>query len=135
MLKTLRDGFLNPYTQILLGAVIVTGAELCLKVGAAETAHLAGSWTWTGLSGLASLWVWAGIVLMIVSMLTWLYVLKHLPLAVAYPISNVVHIFVPLGCWLLLGETIGGRRLCGIALVLIGLLVVAKPFSKMEEQL
>ena len=135
MLRLLRDGFLNPYFQIVLGAVVVTTAELSLKIGAAQTAHIEPAWSWTGLTGLASGWVWWGILLMVLSFLSWLYALRYLPLAVAYPISNVVHILVPLGCWIFLGETIGHRRWCGIFLVLIGLVVVAKPFSKVEERL
>lgn len=135
MLQAIRHGFFNPYFQILFGAIVVTAAELCLKVGAAETADLAPAFAWTGLAGLASPWVWCAIVLMILSLLSWLYALKHLPLALAYPISNIVHIFVPLSCWILLGETISLRRWCGILLLLIGLVVVAKPFSKIEERL
>lgn len=115
--------------------MLVTGAELFLKIGASETAPLAQTWSWTGLNTLASLWVWLGIALMVLSFLSWLYALKYLPLAVAYPISNIVHIFVPLSCWIFLGEAINGRRWCGIFLVLLGLVVVAKPFSKIEERL
>jgi drug/metabolite transporter (DMT)-like permease len=133
-METTRRGFLSPYFQIFFGAVLVTGAELFLKVGAKATASSA-AWAWTGVGALVSPWVWAGMVLMVLSFLSWLYVLKHLPLALAYPISNVVHIFVPLSCWIFLGESIGLLRWCGIFLVLIGLVVVAKPFSKIEERI
>jgi drug/metabolite transporter (DMT)-like permease len=34
-----------------------------------------------------------------------------------------------------LGEQISPRRWCGIVLVLIGLLLVAKPFARIEEKL
>lgn len=137
MLRFIRDGFLNPYFQIFFGAIIVTAAELCLKVGAVHSAQLtdAGKWAWTGIAGLLSPWIWCAIVLMVTSLMTWLYVLRHLPLAVAYPISNMVHIFVPLSCWWFLGETISLRRWCGILLVLIGLVVVSKPFSRIEDRL
>ena len=135
MVRWLRRGFLDPYFQIIFGAILVTGAELFLKIGASATAPSAQSWSWTGLGALASIWVWWGIILMVLSFLSWLWALKFLPLAVAYPISNVVHVFVPISCWLFLGEAIGMRRWCGIGLVLLGLAVVAKPFSKIEEQL
>jgi drug/metabolite transporter (DMT)-like permease len=34
-----------------------------------------------------------------------------------------------------LGESISTRRWCGIALVLLGLIIVAKPFARIEEKL
>lgn len=125
----------NPWLQIALNALIVTASELFLKLGARETAHLADGWAWTGISGLNSSWTWLGIVFVILSLVSWLYVLKQVPLSIAFPLSNVVHVLVPLSCWLFLGETISPRRWFGIALVLVGLVIVAKPFARMEEKL
>jgi F0F1-type ATP synthase assembly protein I len=49
--------------------------------------------------------VWA-ILLIIASFVSWLYVLKYVPLTVSFPLSRVVNILIPLGCWILLGEFI-----------------------------
>lgn len=134
-MRQIRRGVLNPRFQIFFGAAVVTASELFLKRGAVATAGSAESWGWTGLASLGSLYFWIGIALVIVSLLSWLYVLKHLPLSIAFPLSNVVHVLVPLASWFFLGEIISSRRWCGIALVLIGLIVVAKPFAKIEERL
>ena len=72
---------------------------------------------------------------MILSLVSWLYVLRLVPLSIAFPLSNVVHVLVPLSCWIFLGEQISTQRWCGIALVLLGLIVVAKPFARIEERL
>jgi len=135
MRRTLWRGFLNPWFQIFFGAIVVTASELFLKRGATETASPGQTWGWTGVSGLESPWVWGGIAFVIVSFLSWLYVLKHIPLTIAFPLSNVVHVLVPLCSWIFLGEAISRLRWCGIALVLAGLVVVAKPFAKIEERL
>ena len=134
-MKPLLKLFANPWLQIALNAVIVTASELLLKMGARATAHLNHSLAWTGLSGLASLWTWLGIVFVILSLISWLYVLRQLPLSVAFPLSNVVHVLVPLTSWIFLHELISPRRWLGIALVLIGLVIVAKPFARIEEKL
>ena len=42
---------------------------------------------------------------------------------------------MPLGCWLLLGESMSPRRWCGIGLVMVGLLVITKPFAQLSEKL
>jgi drug/metabolite transporter (DMT)-like permease len=125
----------NPWLQIALGAIFVTVSELLLKKGASETAHLKPEWGWTGVVGLVSPWVWLGIVFVILSLFSWLYVLRHIPITIAFPLSNVSHVLVPLSSWIFLGEIISPLRWCGIALVMVGLGVVAKPFARIEEKL
>lgn len=129
------SGFANPWFQLALSVVFVTIYELLLKRGAMETAHLADRWAWTGISGLASSYVWVGILFIILSFINWLHVLRYIPLSIAFPISQVVHVLVPLCSWLFLGEFIISLRWCGIALVLLGLAVVAKPVARLEERL
>lgn len=129
------SGLANPWLQLALSVVCVLASELLLKRGASQTANLASSWSWTGIAGLASPLVWVAIIFVIVSFVSWLYVLKYIPLSVAFPLSRVVDALVPLGCWIFLGETISTVRWCGIALVVIGLAVVAQPVAQMEERL
>ncbi len=127
--------FGNPWLQLAISQCLTLCADLCLKRGAMTTVHLSPAWSWTGLTGLASPLVWLGIVFLILSFITWLYVLQQLPLSVAFPVTQVVHVMVPLGSWLVLGEAISPIRWCGIALVVLGLFLVAKPVAKLEERL
>ncbi len=133
--KNKPTGFGNPWLQLAISVACVTIYELLLKRGAAETAHLSPRWSWTGLPGLASIYVWVAIVFVILSLITWLYVLRYIPLSVAFPISQAVHVLVPLGSWLVLGENIVTLRWVGIALVSLGLALVAKPVAQLEERL
>jgi multidrug transporter EmrE-like cation transporter len=127
--------FLNPWLQLALNAVIVTASELFLKLGARDTAHFHYALSWTGVAGLASAWTWLGIVFVILSLIGWLYVLRHIPLSIAFPLSNAPHVLVPLTCWIFLHELISSRRWVGIVLVLIGLAIAARPFARIEEKL
>jgi hypothetical protein len=120
MLKAARELFLNPWFQIGFSTFCVAAAELFLKRGAVEAPALPASLNWTGVSGLASPLVWVGVVLVAVSFVSWLYVLRLIPLSVAFPISQFVHVLVPLGSWVFLGEFI---------------LLVAKPVARIEEKL
>src|SRR6266446_3015191 len=129
------SGFANPWFQLALSVVCVLASELLLKRGASDTANPAANWSWTGISGLASPLVWWGILFVILSFLSWLYVLRFIPLTIAFPLSRVVDVLVPLSCWIILGEMISVRRWLGIALVVIGLAVVAKPVARLEERL
>src|SRR5919204_2016103 len=129
------SGFGNAWLQLGLSVVCVFVSELLLKRGATDIAELDSAFSWTGINGLESPLVWWAILLIIASFISWLYVLRYVPLTVAYPLSRVVDILVPLGCWILLGELISTLRWCGIALVVIGLTLVAKPIAQIEERL
>jgi drug/metabolite transporter (DMT)-like permease len=129
------SGFANPWLQLTLSVVCVFVSELLLKRGATDVAEPHSAWSWTGVNGLASPLVWWAILLIIASFISWLYVLRYVPLVIAFPLSRVVDILVPLGCWIFLGEAISALRWCGIALVVIGLALVAKPIAEIEERL
>src|SRR5947209_15940864 len=129
------SGFCNPWLQLGLSIACVFVSEILLKRGATEVAQPESALSWTGFNGLTSPLVWWAILLIIASFISWLYVLRYVPLSVAYPLSRVVDVLVPLGCWIFLGELISALRWCGIALVIIGLALVAKPIAQIEERL
>jgi len=126
-----RGGFLNPYVQIAVGAVLVTTSELLLKKGATSAAGT----SWLGIDALASWWTWGGIVTYVLSFASWLYVLRYVPLGLAFGLINGVHVLVPLASWAFLHEAVSGRRWAGITLVLAGILLIAQNVAKAEEKL
>lgn len=130
-------GFLNPYFQIAINGLLVTASELLLKHGATAATKVS-ALPWLGSLGIATLgsgWVWAGIACGIVSFVNWLYILRWVPLSIAFPLASVVHVFIPLGSWFFLGETPGLLRWCGICLIIIGIWCIAKPMMRAEEAL
>lgn len=129
------SGLLHPYLQLLISAVLVAIAEILLKKGATHTAEAMGSTDWTGVTSLISPWVWGGIVCYIASFVSWLHVLRFVPLIVAFNLMNSVHVLVPLGAWLFLGEQVPIARIGGIALILAGVLVLAGPLATLESKL
>jgi undecaprenyl phosphate-alpha-L-ara4N flippase subunit ArnF len=128
-------GFGNPWLQLGLSVLCVFVSELLLKRGVTDVAEPGSAFSWTGINGLKSPLVWWAILLIVASFISWLYVLRYVPITVAYPLSRVVDILVPLGCWIFLGELISTTRWCGIALVVVGLALVAKPVAQIEERL
>jgi undecaprenyl phosphate-alpha-L-ara4N flippase subunit ArnF len=130
-----RAGFFNPYFQLGVSALLLTVAEILMKKGA-----VAGSTSddWTALVNIGALArsaTWVGIALYIVSFVSWLHVLRLMPLTQAYSLINVVQVLVPVAAWLVLHEPISYRRAAGIALVLGGTLLVAAPSARAEEKL
>lgn len=128
-------GLANPWLVLGFEVICVLVYELLQKRGASDTANLSEVWSWTGITALASPLTWLAMGLMIISLLSWLYVLRYIPLSIAFPLSRAVDILVPLSCWIVLGEHISARRWWGIALVVIGLILTAKPAAQLEEKL
>jgi len=129
------SGFFNPWFQLTLNVLGVVTYELLLKAGATDTARFSEAWAWTGITGLASPLTWLAMGLMMLDLVIWLYVLKHIPLSIAFPLSRLVDVLVPIACWIILKEGISPLRWCGIALVIIGLAIVAKPAARLGERL
>lgn len=127
--------FLNPFLQISFCILLGTAAEVLLKKGASMTADLPSAVPWLGLTGLSSGWTWLSIVFTVLSFFAWMAAIRVLPLGVAFPLTNAVQALVPVSCWWFLGETISPWRWCGIALVIVGLMVVAKPYAKLDARL
>ncbi|MBV9657010.1 MAG: EamA family transporter [Verrucomicrobia bacterium] len=132
-----RPSALGALLLIGLTALFGAGSELCLKVGAVRATGAGPDWlpAWLGLGGLASGWVWGGIVFTLLAFLTYLRAVRFVPLGVVFALSNFVHVLIPLGAWGFLGESISGRRWLGIALVLAGLFVIARPYARVEGRL
>jgi drug/metabolite transporter (DMT)-like permease len=130
-----RSGIANPWLILGFEVICVLVYELLQKRGASQTAGVSEIWSWTGVTALTSPLVWLAMLLMIASLVSWLYVLRYIPLSIAFPFSRVVDVLIPLSCWMILGEHISVRRWCGIALVIFGLLLTAKPIASLEEKL
>jgi drug/metabolite transporter (DMT)-like permease len=126
-----RGWFFDPYVQILVGALLVTASELLLKKGAS----VAPGASWTGIDALASAWTWGGIVTYVLSFASWLYVLRFVPLGIAFALINGVHVLVPVGSWAFLGETLSAQRWAGIGRVVCGILFIARDAARAEEEL
>lgn len=123
---------LNPCVQLGLTVVLITVSEILLKQGAASTA--AADHDWLGLGSLGSPRVWVGAALLAASSVSWIIALRAIPLYLAFTLVSVIHVTIPVCSWLLLGDQISAVRGTGIALVLAGIWVIARPASAVEER-
>lgn len=127
--------FFNPYVQLGFDALLVTTAELMLKKGATTAAPLPPSIAWLGVGALASTWTWIGILAYLLSLACWLYVLRHIPISIAFGLISIAQVLVPLGAWMFLGEAISVRRWIGIASVLLGTMCIARTIMTTKVEL
>ena len=121
--------FLNPYLQLFISIVLTAAAQIFLKIGV-DIQPSASSFGF-----LVSLWIWAGICAILLSLFSWLYALKFVPLIVAFNLAATNHILVAIGAWAFLGEKITQQRWLGISLVALGAFFIARPSSHADEKL
>lgn len=65
----------------------------------------------------------AGVAIYALATVGWIWLLRHVPLNLAYPVMAMAFVLVPLGSALLLGEALAGRTLIGAAIIVCGVLV------------
>jgi drug/metabolite transporter (DMT)-like permease len=59
------------------------------------------------------------------STLLWTWILRSVPLSSAYPFMALAFVFVPIICYLFLGETISQRQMAGATLIVAGVMFVS----------
>lgn len=114
---------MSPLALILTVATIVLngGAQLLLR-GAA----LHGAVPTQPATLLRSPLFMAGVVTYAFSVLTWLAVLRRVPLSVATPFVALVYVGVPIAARLVFGDQLTWRMAGGMALVAVGVTLVGK---------
>src|SRR5689334_8646654 len=86
-----------PPLQLALSIVFSAAAQLLNKEGAVESISQGAIF---GFQGLASLWVWAGQACMVLSLVSWIYALRTIPLHIAFNFTGTIHVIIPLASWL-----------------------------------
>ena len=77
--------------------------------------------------------VWAGAVMYLLSTVTWLVVLSRIDLSLAYPLGSMNYLLVVTMSAVLLDERVTWLRAAGLALILVGILVVARSESRLRR--
>ncbi len=130
-----KNLLIHPWTHVGLAIALSAAAQLWMKMGA-DTVSSSVSWVnWLGFQALGSGWTWLGIIAYIASFGSWLYALRFLPLGLAFNLTNIVYVLVPLASWWFLGEKLGAERMLGIVLILTGIVMLARSVAAIEEKL
>ena len=68
--------------------------------------------------------LWLGIALWAAELVSWIVVLEHAPLSVAFPLMSVIYCTVPLAGKWFLGEKLPSRQWLATALIAVGVALV-----------
>jgi multidrug transporter EmrE-like cation transporter len=120
---------LSTFFLLLTGVLLNAGAQLLLKAGVRPFGAIE--------LQAASLWptlyrafgqgpILAGLACYVVSVAVWLVALSRVDVSIAYPMLSLGYVINAFAAWWLFGEALGPARFAGIALILLGVFIVAR---------
>ena len=113
------------FTGICLNAL----AQLLLKAGtnAVGAIHLtAQNWLPTAVKLATQVPIIGGLTCYVLSVVVWIIGLSRVDVTVAYPMLSLGYIINALGAWYYLGEMVSAQRLLAIAVILVGVALLAR---------
>ena len=113
---------------ILAGVLLNAVAQLLLKAGATAVGPIGGWGALRGVAGTLALQpaVLGGLACYVVSVVVWIVALSRVDVSVAYPMLSVGYVVNALLAMWLFGEVVSLQRWAGIAVILIGVTIVAR---------
>ncbi len=114
---------------ILVGVALNAGGQLLLKAGANSLKNIELSWAQPLLSAVRIVFephIFAGLVCYVISVGVWLAALSRVPVSVAYPLLSIGYVVNAFAAYYLFGESLSGIKLVGIAVIIVGVVLVAR---------
>ena len=106
------------YVYLIIFSLMLSAGQILFKK-AAVASNLT-----PGLSGFISPWLLGAICLYGLATILWVWILKTIPLSIAYPFSALGFIIVPVAAIYLFGETISLKYIIGGSLIVSGILII-----------
>jgi len=114
---------------IAAGVLLNTFAQLLLKAGTNSIGHFEFALARAldiGLRFIVNPYILGGLACYAVSLVVWLMALSRVEVSVAYPMLSVGFALNAVLAWWLLGEPVTLQRIAGIAVIIIGVTIVAR---------
>jgi drug/metabolite transporter (DMT)-like permease len=119
---------LTDFTILFCGVLLNALAQLGLKAATQVSGPLdlsAGSWQRI-LTVVATPSLWAALVAYGLSLVVWIFGLSRVPVGQAYPLLSLGYIINLALAWWLIGEVPNTQRVAGVAVIVVGVVLVAR---------
>ena len=126
---------MNPvsFGLVLVGVLLNAGAQLLIKAGTNALGTLVAS----GNNALQSVfrivfqpYILGGLLTYVVSVAIWIVVLSRVPVSVAYPMLSIGYVVNAFLGYLLFKESLTAPKLIGIAIIIVGVVLIARPAAE-----
>jgi multidrug transporter EmrE-like cation transporter len=103
---------------VLAGVLLNATAQLLLKAGTNAMP--------LGMRLAIEPHILAGLACYAISVVVWVVALSRVPVSIAYPMLSIGYVVNAIAAWALLGETVTTMRMAGIAVIVVGVFMVAR---------
>ncbi|HQR52735.1 MAG TPA: SMR family transporter [Burkholderiales bacterium] len=117
------------FVLVMTGVLLNAAAQLLLKAGT----NSVGTFDFSLANAVPVGWQLAtephivgGLACYVVSVVVWIMALSRVEVSIAYPMLSVGYVVNALAAWYLFGEAVTPTRLAGIAIIIVGVFVVAR---------
>jgi undecaprenyl phosphate-alpha-L-ara4N flippase subunit ArnE len=110
----------------LMQSIVLASAQVFLKLGLGKMQPFGWNKEFWASALLNWQFAFSGICFGIASLL-WMYIIKHFPLSMAYPLVSLSYVFGLIAARMVFHEDVGFSKWLGVMLIMIGCIIVAKP--------
>jgi multidrug transporter EmrE-like cation transporter len=117
------------FTLVMTGVLLNAAAQLLLKAGTNAVGQFeftAANAVPVGLRLALEPHIVGGIACYVVSVAVWIMALSRVEVSIAYPMLSVGYVVNAVAAWYLFGEAVTPMRLLGIAVIILGVFIVAR---------
>ncbi|MFO1378807.1 MAG: SMR family transporter [Chitinivorax sp.] len=117
------------FALILTGVLLNACAQLLLKAGTNRIGHFEfhlDNALPIGWKLATNPFIFGGLSCYAVSVVVWIMALSRVQVSIAYPMLSIGYVVNALAAWWLFGESLSAMRMGGIAVIIIGVYLVAK---------
>ena len=111
---------MSPYLALMIFTVTLAVGQLLFKLVAGRA-----DWSRPGETLALDPALWLALIFYGGATVLWVWILKQVPLTLAYPFVAVGFILVPFGAWAFFGEPITWRYTAGVGLIVAGVVLTA----------
>ena len=117
------------FLLVITGVLLNAAAQLLLKAGVQHMGVIKLQFATIMTAGWKLAFephILAGLACYVVSVVVWILALSRVPVSIAYPMLSLGYIVTAVAAWWLLGESLSAIRITGIAVIIVGVYLVAK---------
>ncbi len=117
------------FALVLAGVLLNAAAQLLLKAGTNAVGPFelaAANAVPVGMRLALEPHILGGIACYVVSVVVWILALSRVEVSVAYPMLSIGYVVNAIAAYYLFGEAVSATRLAGIAIIILGVFIVAR---------
>ncbi len=117
------------FALVLTGVLLNAAAQLLLKAGVKDLGviQLTPATLWSaGLKLALEPHILGGLTCYVISVVVWILALSRVQVSIAYPMLSLGYVVTSFIAWAFMGEAVNAMRLTGIAVIIVGVFLVAR---------